>query len=356
MKKIVLVGKDINDLKILAKENGEPSFRGEQIFRWIYKDKIDSIEKMSNLSDSFRQKLMRSVQINSITLEKFQTSKIDGTIKMLFKLYDGKKIESVIIPPRETAKDFEKRLTICISTQVGCPLDCNFCATATMGFERNLTSGEIIEQIIIAEKYFNKNITNIVFMGMGEPMLNFENVFKACDIISSQKGMEISPKKITISTAGYADAIKKMADNNRKENLALSLHSLDDAKRTKIMPITKKYSVEKLVDALKYYTSKTKNNIMLEYILFRDFNDTEKDIQLISKLNNLIPLRVNIIPFHDISFTQNAKYGSDLKSADKSEIDSFALKLRDKGVLVFTRNSSGVDIDAACGQLAISSK
>ena len=193
-------------------------------------------------------------------------------------------------------------------------------------------------------------------MGMGEPMLNYKEVMKACDLLTDNKGMSITPKKITISTAGYVDGIKKMADEKRKMKLALSLHSLDDKTRIKIMPITKKYSVEELIKSLKYYSEKTGFSVMLEYILFSGLNDTEKDIALLTKLHKRIPMRINIIPFHNIEFTKPKGIGHDLKSASREEIKSFSAKLQSNGVLVFTRNSSGADIDAACGQLAISSK
>lgn len=351
MKKEILIGKNQNDLTEFAISMNYPKFRGAQIFNWIYKEKVDSIEKMSNLPKKIISELENKVQISSIKIEKIQESKLDGTIKFLFKLFDDKNIETVLIPPRETALDSEKRLTICVSTQVGCPLDCKFCATGTMKFERNLTAGEIIEQVILVEKFVNKKITNVVFMGMGEPMLNYDQVFLACDILTDQNGMSISAKKITISTSGFVDGIKKMADDNRKEKLAISLHSLDNKIREELMPITKKYPIENLVEALKYYYKKTEKNIMFEYILFKDLNDRDEDIRFISKLSNSVPCRINVIPFHDISFTNSNN--KTLIPASKDEINLFSKKLRAKNVLVFTRNSSGIDIDAACGQLAI---
>ena len=266
------------------------------------------------------------------------------------------KIESVLIPPRKESIDSEKRMTLCISTQVGCPLDCKFCATATMGFGRNLTAGEIVDQVLVAQSMSPKPITNIVYMGMGEPLLNYDNVMTSIEIISSDIGMGISPRRITVSTAGYVDQIRRMADEGRKPKLALSLHSLDEETRAKLMPITKKFSVAELLDALEYYSRKTRKNVMIEYILFDGLNDGEADIKKIIKASRRFPCRVNMIPFHSIGFTNPHGISASLRGASAEKVARFAKKLRDADIPVFIRHSAGEDIDAACGQLAVKSE
>ena len=298
-------------------------------------------------------RLKEEASVDQLAVADRQQSASDGTIKFLFALSDGMKIESVLIPPRKESVDAEKRLTLCISTQVGCPLDCKFCATATMGFSRNLTAGEIVDQVLTAQSMSDKPITNIVYMGMGEPMLNYDNVMTSIDILSSDIGMGISPRRITVSTAGYAEQIKRMADEGRKPKLALSLHSLNNETRTRLMPITKKFSVEELLDALEYYCHKTRKNVMFEYILFDGINDGDDDVKKIIKASRRFPCRVNLIPFHSIGFTNPHGISASLKSSSQEKVVRFAKKLRDAGIPVFIRHSAGKDIDAACGQLAV---
>ena len=308
---------------------------------------------MTNFSQSLRERLKEAAAVQQLAIVDRQQSASDGTIKFLFALSDGMKIESVLIPPRKESVDAEKRLTLCISTQVGCPLDCKFCATATMGFNRNLTAGEIVDQVLTAQSMSEKPITNIVYMGMGEPMLNYDNVMTSIDILSSDIGMGISPRRITVSTAGYADQIKRMADEGRKPKLALSLHSLDNEIRSRLMPITKKFPVEELLDALEYYCHRTRKNVMFEYILFDGINDGDDDVRKIIKASKRFPCRVNVIPFHSIGFTNPHGISATLKGSSQEKITRFTKKLRDADIPVFIRHSAGEEIDAACGQLAV---
>ncbi|MFA6468414.1 MAG: 23S rRNA (adenine(2503)-C(2))-methyltransferase RlmN [Bacteroidota bacterium] len=350
--------KNLKGLPLAALEQfissiGEPKYRAAQIYQWLYKYRVSSFDEMTNLSVPLRQKLNETASIEQFSVATSQTSAIDGTIKFLYELSDGKKIETVLIAPRPTAVDADERMTLCISTQIGCALDCTFCATASMGFLRNLTTGEILNQFITAQSFSEKPITNIVFMGMGEPMLNYDNVMSAVDIFTDQNGIGLSPKRITISTAGYANHIRKMADEDRKIKLALSLHSLRDDVRTELMPITKKFKVEELLSALEYYNKKTKKSVMLEYIVFEGVNDTEKDVQLMVKASRRLDCRVNLIPFHSIEFTHPQGYSASLHGASKEGLEQFWKKLRAHDVTTFIRHSAGVDIDAACGQLAV---
>ncbi|HLP16867.1 MAG TPA: 23S rRNA (adenine(2503)-C(2))-methyltransferase RlmN [Bacteroidota bacterium] len=357
MKKTNLIGLTVSELEAFVTGLGEPKYRAAQMFSWLNKFGVRTFDEMTNLPLAFREKCAEAGEIIFPVLATEQRSAVDGTRKFLFRLEDGLSIESVSIPPREDAVDAEKRQTLCISTQIGCPLDCRFCATATMGYLRNLTAGEIVGQVMaVQQQSADKPVTNIVFMGMGEPMLNYDNVMKAIEVLTAHTGLAFSPRRITISTAGYASMIRRMADEDRKPKLALSLHSLRDDVRRELMPITKKFSVSELLSALEYYTKKTKKSVMLEYILFEGVNDTAADVSLLIKAARRIDCRVNLIPFHSIAFVHPHGIGAELKGALREEIDLFASKLRAADIPVFVRNSAGVDIDAACGQLAVKSE
>jgi 23S rRNA (adenine2503-C2)-methyltransferase len=353
MTKQNLTGLTLAELEQFVKTLDEPKYRAGQIYQWLYQYRVSSFDEMTNLPQAFREKLNSVAFIERFTAVTMQTSAVDGTKKFLFELSDGKRIETVLIPPRSTAVDADERMTLCVSTQVGCALDCTFCATASMGFLRNLTVGEILNQLFAAQSMSEKTVTNIVFMGMGEPMLNYKNVMTAVEIITDQTGIGISPRRITISTAGYAEHIMRMADEDRKIKLALSLHSLRDSVRTELMPVNKKFSTDELLQALEYYQKKTKKSVMLEYIVFDGVNDTDEDVRLLVKASKRIECRVNLIPFHSIEFTNPEGFSSTLKGASAAGIDKFWKKLRQHGVTVFIRHSAGVDIDAACGQLAV---
>ncbi len=344
------------ELRDLAVSLGEKPFRGGQIFRWIYQDQVQSIDGMTNISAAFREVLKQCVSIKPLAVEEKQVSSIDGTIKFLFRLSDGLKIESVLIPPNDVQEITEdmRRLTICISTQVGCPADCKFCATGTMGFYRNLTVGEILGQIIEARRHTPRRISNIVFMGMGEPLLNYDNVMKSIDIIGDDEGIGISPRRITVSTVGYVKKIKQMADEGRKAKLAVSLHSLDDAVRTRIMPINRRHNVDTILEAAQYYWKKTRQRITFEYIFFEGLNDTEKDIKMLRKLSGKVACKLNIIPFHPIYLPENSELKDTFRSPTAKSLKNFMDRLRRAcDFPVMLRSSSGIDIDGACGQLAV---
>ncbi len=337
------------DIRTLSREQleevvlslGEKKFRAGQIYDWLWHRSAVSFDEMSNVSKDFRQKLQDNFFINAIFEDKTQRSE-DGTIKSRFRLHDGHLIESVLIPVPH-----DNRFTACVSSQVGCSLTCTFCATGRMGRIRNLDAGEIYDQVIATNRHaletFGHPLTNIVYMGMGEPLLTYANVMRSVDLIT--EGLNFSPKRITISTAGIAKMICKLADDNAKVNLAISLHAADDEKRNKIMPINEHNNLAALVKALDYFYQKTKNRITFEYITFQNFNDTLEDAARLVKICRKIPARVNIIEYNPID---NAPF---LKSAEEN-IDKFARYLSDNGVAVTVRKSRGKDIDAACGQLA----
>jgi 23S rRNA (adenine2503-C2)-methyltransferase len=347
-----LKGLSVSELQEFVESLGEKKYRAQQIFIWLYGKRAQSFADMTDISRDFRNVLEGVAQIDNLQIVTKETSKRDGTTKFLFELSDGLKIESVLIPPETTSPAAEKRLTLCISTQVGCPLDCKFCATGTMGFLRNLTAGEIVDQVIQAQNQSSRRITNIVFMGMGEPMLNYDNVMKTVELINDDNSLNIGARHITISTAGYADRIRQMADEGRKAKLALSLHSLDNDKRTQLMPITKKFSVEELMNAMDYYYRKTRRRPTFEYIPFDGFNDTEADAQRLIKVSKRFPCKVNIIPFHSIEFTHPSGFAATLRPSPRKRMEEFVQKLRWANLTVMMRSSAGEDINAACGQLA----
>lgn len=355
-RKTNLKGLTLNELRDFVVSLGEPAYRGKQLFDWIYRKGAVTFEAMTSLSKQFRAQLQIVATLDSLRLIQAQQSNADGTTKLLFELGDGKRIESVLIPS-EPADDEERgvrkraRLTLCVSTQIGCPLDCAFCATATMGFLRNLTAGEIIDQVFQARRIAGKRITNLVYMGMGEPLLNYENVMKSVEIITT--GMDIAARRITVSTAGWADRIKQMADERRRVKLAVSLHSLDDRIRSKVMPINKRFNVERLVEAVQYYYRKTKLRVTYEYILFDGMNDRDEDLRNLIDLTKSVPSKVNIVPFHSIAFTHPSGISATLRPTPSPRMEAFIKQLRDAHVTVFVRSSAGEDIDAACGQLAI---
>ncbi len=336
---------DSQELKFFLESIGEKSFRLEQIHEWIWKKQANSFEDMSNLSKNLRQKLSENFSIQKIRIKTQQKSS-DGTIKYGFELSDGNIIEGVLIPT-------PKRMTACISSQVGCSLTCKFCATGYMKLKRNLLPHEIYEQVEIMKNQAIENygipLTNIVFMGMGEPLLNYKNVLSAIEKITSPKGMEMSAKRITVSTAGIAKMIKKLADDQVKFELALSLHAANDEKRNTIMPINETNSLVNLKEALLYFYQKTKNQITLEYIVFQDINDSLQDAKELYQFAKSFPCKINIIEYNPISEAQFVN-----TTIDKLEM--FKKFLEDKRMIVNVRRSRGKDIDAACGQLAIKEK
>lgn len=346
----VVVKKDIrnlsvSDLKKFLIAEGEPAFRAKQIFEWLWAKSATSFEEMSNLSKGLRQKLQDNFSINTICIDQTQFSS-DRTIKNTFKLYDNNIIEGVLIPTTE-------RITACVSSQVGCSLTCKFCATGYMERKRNLDAGEIYDQVVLIDKQAKENyglpLSNIVYMGMVEPLLNYANVMKSIEYLTSEQGLNMASKRITVSTAGIAKMIKKLGDDEVKFNLALSLHAANDVKRNEIMPINEQNSLQALADALKYYYHKTKNPVTYEYIIFNDFNDELEDAAELVKFCKHIPCKVNIIEYNPISF---ASY----TNAEEDKTEAFANYLKRQGINTNIRRSRGKDIDAACGQLAVKEK
>lgn len=320
---------------------GEKAFRAKQVYEWLWKKSAQSFSEMTNLSVKTREMLEEHFVLRPISMHKKQVSS-DRTIKSAFKLHDQHLIEGVLIPA-------DDRMTACVSSQVGCSLSCKFCATGYMDRERNLDAGEIYDQVVaiknMAEEHYSQPLTNIVYMGMGEPLLNYANVLKSVDYITSPEGLGMSPKRITVSTAGIAKMIKKLADDQVKFNLALSLHAADDKKRDQIMPINESNTLEALAEALLYFYMATKSKITFEYILFYNFNDSLEDAEKLYQFCKRIPSKVNIIEYNPIS---NAEF----VNTDPETLDKFSQYLEDRGINVNIRRSRGKDIDAACGQLA----
>ena len=322
---------------------GEKKFRAKQVYQWLWEKGARSFDEMTNLSLDLREKLKERYVLLPIQVDTVQRS-TDGTIKTRFRLHDGHLIESVLIPV--VADD---RFTVCVSSQVGCSLTCTFCATGRMKRLRNLTAAEIYDQVYLVNEQcletYGKPLTNIVYMGMGEPLLAFREVVGSIDRITSHTGLHMAPRRLTVSTAGVAKMIKKLADEDTKVNLAVSLHAADDTKRNEIMPINESNNLAVLIDALKYFYAKTKKRIGYEYITFQDFNDTLEDAERLYQICKQVPCMVNIIEYNPID---NAPF----RKSTEHRIDDFATYLRDRGVMVTVRRSRGKDIDAACGQLA----
>lgn len=320
---------------------GEKKFRAKQVYEWLWNKSLKNFDEMSNISKSTREVLKANFTINHIHVDQFQRSE-DGTIKNAVKLFDNNIVESVLIPT-------SKRITACVSSQVGCSLDCNFCATARLKRMRNLNPDEIYDQVVAIQEearlYFDRPLTNIVFMGMGEPLLNYQNVLSAIDKICSPKGLGISPKRITLSTVGIAKMIRKLADDGVKFNLALSLHSAIDETRTRLMPINQANTVEDLTQALKYWYSKTKRKVTYEYVIWDGINDDEKHARALARFCKHIPSKVNIIQYNPID-------EGEFRQASKDKIALYVNILEAAGIVAKVRKSRGQDIDAACGQLA----
>jgi 23S rRNA (adenine2503-C2)-methyltransferase len=341
------------DIRLLSKSEltdqieamGEKSFRARQIWEWLWIKSAQSFDEMSNLSKQLREQLNENYTIQSISVDDSQFSN-DGTIKSAFKLYDEEIIEGVLIPA-------DDRMTACVSSQVGCSLSCKFCATGYMDRKRNLEPGEIYDQVVEIDKQAKENfehpLSNIVFMGMGEPLLNYKNVLQGIDRITAEDGLNMSPKRITVSTAGIAKMIKKLADDEVRFNLALSLHAANDQKRNQIMPINETNTLEALEEALLYFYQKTKSRITFEYIVFYNFNDSLDDARELWAFAKKIPSKINIIEYNPIS-------EASFKNTEADRLDRFAAFLESKGLIVNVRRSRGKDIDAACGQLANKNK
>ena len=337
------------DIRALTKEQlqdffvsrGDKSFRGAQVYEWLWQKSAYSFEEMTNISKATRQMLEENFVINHIRVDQMQRSS-DGTIKNAVKLHDNLTVESVLIPT-------PKRTTACVSSQVGCSLDCRFCATATLKRMRNLNPDEIYDQVVAIDNesrlYFDKPLTNIVFMGMGEPLMNYNNVMKAVEKITSPEGLGMSPKRITISTSGVPKMIKKLADDEAKIKLAVSLHSAIDEVRTTIMPFNETFPLQDLREALEYWYSKTKSRITYEYIVWEGINDQPKDAEALVKFCKYVPCKVNLIEYNPID-------DGVFQQASSRATQMYERMLEQNNITVTVRRSRGKDIDAACGQLA----
>jgi 23S rRNA (adenine2503-C2)-methyltransferase len=359
--KTALKGLSLDELRTFVRELGEAEYRAAQIYSRIYDHRAESFAAMTELPASLREKLSAVATIDALPVTRLQES-ADGTKKFLFGLADGREIETVLIPSETTGDDGEpKRLTLCVSTQVGCAVNCKFCATASLKMKRNLSAGEIVDQFLQAQKFSEQPITNLVFMGMGEPMLNYDNVMKAVDIFTREASAGapspavLGAKRITLSTSGFVEGIKRMADERRSIKLALSLHATTNGLRTELMPINKKWGLTALGDALEYYYRLTKQPLTYEYILFDGLNDSDADARRLAKLTRRVPSKVNVIPFHPIDFTHPHGIAAALKPTTNEKFLWFIQRLRELDVTVMIRSSSGKDIHAACGQLALSS-
>ncbi len=322
-------------------ENNDKAFRGNQVYEWLWSKATYTFDDMTNISKETRTMLEDNFVINNIKVDQMQRSN-DGTIKNAIKLHDNMIVESVLIPT-------DTRTTACVSSQVGCSLACNFCATARLKRMRNLNPDEIYDQVVAIDKqsrlYHKHKLSNIVFMGMGEPLLNYNNVLASIEKITSEEGLGMSPKRITLSTVGIPKMIKKLADDEVKFNLAVSLHSAIDKVRSRMMPINEKSNLAELLESLQYWYAKTNQKITFEYVVWKDINDTQKDANALVDYCKKVPSKVNIIEY-------NAIDDGEFQQADDAAIDMYVKTLESNRIVVNVRRSRGKDIDAACGQLA----
>jgi len=332
----------LDELVTYFEQIGEKKFRAKQIYEWIWKKHAHTFEAMTNLSKELRAKLNEHFSLPALQVDATQYSG-DGTVKSRFKTVEGHLVEGVLIPT-------EDRQTACVSSQIGCSLSCKFCATGYIERKRNLDFDEIYDEVVLlneqADKIYNKKVSNIVFMGMGEPLLNYKNVLKAIEKITSAEGLGMSPRRITVSTAGVAKMIKQLGDDKVRFNLALSLHAANDIKRNEIMPINESNNIKALIEALNHFYKETGNEITLEYILFQNFNDSLKDADELIKIFRQVPADlVNIIEYNPIDAARFLK-------PDEETVEKFINHLSKARVNARLRRSRGKDIDAACGQLA----
>ncbi|AQS09286.1 putative dual-specificity RNA methyltransferase RlmN [Clostridium saccharobutylicum] len=326
----------LEELKVWMKENNESAFRAKQILSWIYKG-INDFNGMKNIPKSLITKLEENFTISLPNIIEVYKSEIDGTEKFLLGFEDGNLIESVLMR-------YKHGNSICISTQVGCRMGCKFCASTINGRVRNLSSGEILSEVLVVQNYINERISNIVLMGSGEPLDNYDNVVKFLEIVSADYGLNIGQRHITLSTCGIVPKIYELADKEFSTTLAISLHAFSDEKRKEIMPIANKYTIDEILKSCKYYISKTNRRITFEYALVKDVNDTKEDAKSLGKLLKGMLCHVNLIPVNEIK--ENT-----FKRSTKKSIDNFAEILKSYGIEVTTRREMGSDINAACGQL-----
>ncbi|MEM6263529.1 MAG: 23S rRNA (adenine(2503)-C(2))-methyltransferase RlmN [Bacteroidota bacterium] len=331
-----------DQLEALFLDWGEKKFRARQVYEWLWKKHVVSFDQMTNLSKALRKRLEENLLLDSATIESSHHSK-DGTIKYAFRLPGGQQVEGVLIPT-------PKRVTACVSSQAGCSLDCAFCATGFLDLKHNLKHYEIYDQVYLlneeAEKHFGRPLSNIVYMGMGEPLLNYRNVLSSISHITSEAGMGMSNRRITLSTAGISKMIRRLADDEIKFEFALSLHSANQEKRSRIMPINEANPLEDLVEALTYFYEKTGNRITYEYCIFKDVNDSLEDARELAEFSKIVPSKVNVIEYNPI-------LEAGFVNTTPRRMNAFIDYLEQAGVIVNVRRSRGKDIDGACGQLAL---
>ncbi|GIV54819.1 MAG: putative dual-specificity RNA methyltransferase RlmN [Candidatus Kapaibacterium sp.] len=339
-----------NEVEALFQQWDQPRYRAAQLLHGYYAERHTNLLEISTLPRSLRQRCAETFITMPLALQAQQRAS-DGTIKLLFELLDGTRIESVLIPS-EMASGRQRR-TLCISTQAGCPLGCVFCATASLKLRRNLETAEIVGQFLAAERLCNERITNVVFMGMGEPLLNYEAVVRAIKIMTCERWQLIAPRHLTLSTAGIVPAIERLATEDVSVKLALSLHATTDELRRRLMPIARRWSLDELLSAVEGYYRVTRRAVTYEYILFDRLNDSDADFRRLLKIARRVPSKVNVIPFHPIDFTHPEGIAAQLRPTPPERMQQFVAALRSAGIPTMVRSSSGLEIAAACGQLAL---
>jgi 23S rRNA (adenine2503-C2)-methyltransferase len=334
--KTILKGLTLDELRQWVVQQGWERFRADQIFSWLYTKRATSFQEMTDIGKAIRQRLGEIADVGLLPVLKTVTSAETGTVKFLLGLRDGNTVECVYIPEKN-------RRTVCLSSQVGCPLGCTFCATGQMGFRRNLAAWEILEQLLVVERTIGQKLTNVVFMGMGEPLLNYQEVMRAADLISDERGISISHRKIVISTVGIVGSIRRMAEEERPYRLAISLNAADDDTRTQIMPINRRYKIHELLEAAKYYYEKTRRRVTFEYVLIRGVNDRKRDAERLVQLLRGFPCKINLIPYNETV--------PEYQRPSLEHVERFSRWLRPLPAPIIVRWSRGRDIRAACGQL-----
>lgn len=329
---------NLPELQTLVKGLGQPAFRAKQLYEWLYKHHVSTYDEMTNLPATLREKLEQEAPYEAAVIDEIQTSS-DGTRKYLIKFNDGVLVESVGIPSEDG-----KRLTVCVSTQAGCPMACAFCATGQQGLTRNLVAGEIIEQVLLVQKDFNERVSNVVFMGQGEPFLNYDNVMKALRILNDATVIGIGARSMTVSTCGVIEGIKKFTQEPEQFNLALSLHATDQELRDGLMPKVRKDTLQKLYNALMAYTEQTNRRVTIEYLMIKDVNDSEEDLEGLASFTKGMLAYVNLIPINTVPEAV-------FQPSDQETLSTWENYLRKHGTEAIIRNSRGQDIDGACGQL-----
>ncbi len=340
-KKVRWVGMTLNEMETQLQQRGIEKYRAKQIFQWVYKHKVSAFDEMKNIPKSLQSRLKEFSEIRNISLQKTTENPNSATKKYLFELSDHHSIETVYMRG-------SKRATVCLSTQIGCAVGCRFCATGSMTYQRNLSAGEIVEQFISVQNLNKSAITNVVFMGMGEPFLNYQNTIKAAQLLNDENGINLGARRITISTAGIVPKIIRFADEKQRFKLAISLNGTTEENRSETMPITNTHSLKSLLEAAEYYYDSAKRMITFEYVLLKNVNDSIENAKQLKKLLAHIPCKVNLIPYNEIGGEYNRPAGK--------QLEHFYQELENAKFTVTIRHSQGTAIDAGCGQLAVRNK